>query len=175
MRTTPNGVADQDRLGGYFLYTLPDQLSDVLVLLSGLTMDATKRPELVRQALSHWMFEHIHPFHDGNGRIGRLLVSLVMSWKGATANACVFLGEGVRQNKELYVEGLRGARSTGDFAPWTRTFLALAEQTNLGRLSKLASLLSHRQKATAKLRSHSLVHPLIPWALTHPKFTVKDA
>ncbi|MBF0354325.1 MAG: Fic family protein [Alphaproteobacteria bacterium] len=178
LKTIPNGVADQDRPGGYFLYTHPDRLQETLAAWKLLTMDSAKRPELVRQALAHWMFEHIHPFPDGNGRIGRLLVPLAMSWKGATQNACAFLGEGVRQNKGLYVEGLKAARSTGDFARWTRTFLALAEQTaraNQNRLSKLAGLMAGWQKATAKFRAHSLVHPLVPWALTHPKFTVKDA
>jgi len=177
LKTTPNGVADKERPGGYFLYTHPDHLNDVLSQWTMLAMGSEKRPELVRQALAHWMFEHIHPFADGNGRIGRLLVPLAMRWKGTTQNACAFLGEGVRQNKDLYIEGLKAARASGDFAPWTRTFLALAEQTaraNSARLAKLAKLLADWQKVTGKFRSHSLVHLLVPWALTHPKFTVKD-
>jgi Fic family protein len=64
--------------------------------------------------VSHWVFEHIHPVADGNGRIGRLLVPLMLRQKGATDAACAFFGEAVHEEKALYVEALRAAPVTGD-------------------------------------------------------------
>jgi Fic family protein len=62
------------------------------------------------------MFEHIHPVTDGNGRIGRLLVPLMLRSKCATRAACACFGEAVHEDKDLYVEALKAARRTGTWA-----------------------------------------------------------
>ncbi|WP_158047589.1 Fic family protein [Skermanella pratensis] len=172
-----NCTADYDSPNGMFFYTRPGSVDAALDDWERFTLD-TGGPELVRQALSHWMFEHIHPVDDGNGRVGRLLVPLVLKRKSATDNACCFLGEAVHSNKDLYVDGLKRGRLTGDLAHWTRLLLSFAAQTaerNLMRLERLGEILGRWQAATAGLRSHSLVHRLVPWVLTRPAFTVRDA
>ena len=172
-----NCTADYDSPNGMFFYTRPASLGAALEDWERFTLD-TGGPELVRQALSHWMFEHIHPVEDGNGRVGRLLVPLVLKRKSATANACCFIGEAVHSNKDLYIDGLKRGRLTGDLTHWTRLLLSFAAQTaerNLSRLDRLAEILGRWQAATASVRSHSLVHRLVPWVLTRPAFTVRDA
>ena len=87
----PNFVRDPEFPDGFFGYTNPPLVVDALGDWREFTLASDARtPELVRQLLSHWMFEHIHPVPDGNGRIGRLLVPILMKWKGQTAMACTF-------------------------------------------------------------------------------------
>ncbi len=172
-----NSTFDPD-LGGAFHYTRPGSLSAALAEWDAFTSTRDTYPALVRAALSHWMFEHIHPFTDGNGRVGRLLIPLVLRWQGTTANACAFLGESVHENKQLYIDALKAGRRNGDLAPWSRVCLALitqASQANLERLAKLGGILARWRGATSSFRSHGVIHDLVPYALTKPVFTVRDA
>ncbi len=134
--------------------------------------------EAVRQCLGHWTFEHVHPVHDGNGRIGRLLVPLVMRRKGYTRRASAFVSEGVYHDKELYVEALKSTRVTGDTLGWTRLMLGFMDQgarANLSRLDGLLALKARWERETKGVRSDGVVHRLVPFALTRPAFTVRDA
>jgi Fic family protein len=135
-------------------------------------------PELLRQAASHWMFEHIHPVSDGNGRIGRLLVPLVLRIKGGTKTACAFIGEAVHEDKQLYVEALKDGRISGDLTGWTRLMLSLVARTaraNIERIDALRNIEAQWRRATSGFRRDSAVHPLVELALTRPAFTVNDA
>lgn len=173
-----NSTYDTDEPDGWFRYTLPRTTVKSLMEWNEFTMKRdTPVPELVRQAASHWMFEHIHPVPDGNGRIGRLLVPLVTKWKGETSTACAFLGEAVHENKDLYIEGLKGVRRSGDMMPWTRMFLSFIEQNaraNLERLDRITGLQQEWSASLKGVRADSLLHRLVPWAVVHPAFTVKD-
>ena len=174
----PNGTHDDEAPSGIFYYCSPDTVKAAMTEWEALTLAVDSRPELVRQALSHWMFEHIHPVPDGNGRIGRLMVPIMMRQKGVVEHACAFLGEAVHINKNIYIEALKRGRLLGDLTGWTRVFCAMAKQTaeaNLSRLEKLGSLHARWLAVTSGVRSHSAVHPLVPWVLTKPKFTVRDA
>jgi len=74
--------------------------------------------------------------------------------------------------------GCYRGRLAGDMTHWTRLLLSFAARTaerNLARLERLAEIHAHWERATAGLRSHSLVHRLVPWVLTRPAFTVRDA
>jgi Fic family protein len=176
-KTHPNGIFDPD-LGGAFHYTRPSSLPEALKEWEAFTTAANGRPELVRQALSHWMFEHIHPVPDGNGRVGRLLVPLLLRHKGVALHACAFMGEAVHHDKELYVQALKHARRTGDMGSWSRVCLSLIAQTataNSERLERLGGIYARWRHATKGVRSHSVVHQMAPWILTKPKFTVTDA
>jgi len=137
-----------------------------------------RTPETVRQVLSHWMFEHIHPVPDGNGRIGRLLVPVMLRRKGATRAACAFLGEAVHEDKDLYVEALKTARISADMTAWTRLMLSFLQRSaaaNLDRLARLAGVEAQWRGVLARFRSDSMVHKLAPFALTRPAFTIEDA
>lgn len=115
LKVHPNGTYDPEASGATFFYTAPASTSQALAAWDAFTAEADDRPELVRQALSHWLFEHIHPVPDGNGRVGRLLVPIALRRKGALLHACAFLGEAVHLNKNVYVDALKDARSTGEF------------------------------------------------------------
>ena len=177
-KTHPNGTYDPDGVDGLFYYTLPASLPDVLADWEALTMGEDDRPELIRQALSHWMFEQIHPVHDGNGRVGRLLVPTLLLRKGAFQHACAFLGEAVHRNKDVYIDGLKDARRSGDFSAWCRVFCAMVLRTalaNSARLDQLGAVFQHWRAVTGRIRAHSVVHDLVPWMLANPGFTIREA
>jgi len=177
-KTTLNATYDPD-LGGFFYYSRPESLADLMAQWEIFTMtEGDGKPELLRQALSHWLFEHIHPVHDGNGRAGRLLVPILMRRKGGLRHASAFLGEAVHLNKAVYIDAMKDGRRTGNFALWCRVFCSLAMQTatsNLDRLERLGAIHARWLAATRGVRAHSVVHDLIPWVLTTPRFTVRDA
>ncbi|MBV9969677.1 MAG: Fic family protein, partial [Xanthobacteraceae bacterium] len=179
LKLRANGAADPDAPGGFFFYTQPASVGEALEDWRAFTLATDPRtPEIVRQVLSHWMFEHIHPVADGNGRIGRLLMPLMLRQKGTTHAACAFFGEAVHEEKALYVEALRAARVTGDTGPWTRLMLAFLARTaaaNLSRLARLAAIDAEWRRIAARFRADSMVHALAPFALTRPVFTVRDA
>jgi Fic family protein len=179
LKTRSNGTADRDAPGGFFYYTQPASVAAALDEWRRFTLASDPRtPEMVRQILSHWMFEHIHPVADGNGRIGRLLVPLMLRSKGATRAACAFFGEAVHEDKELYVEALKAARLSADMGPWTRLMLSFLEHTaggNLARLTRLAAVDSDWRRIASEFRSDSMVHKLATFALTRPVFTLRDA
>jgi Fic family protein len=179
LKTLPNFVRDPEFPEGFFGYTSPSSVVDVMRDWREFTLTTEPRtPELLRQLLSHWMFEHIHPVPDGNGRIGRLLVPILMKLKGQTAMACAFFGEAVHEEKALYVEALKDARITGKMSNYARQMLAFAKttaQANLERLDKLQALEAEWKAYFTNVRSDSVVHRLVEYAITKPVFTVNDA
>ena len=178
-KTLPNFVKDPEFPEGFFGYTSPSSVADTMRDWREFTLAADpKTPELLRQLLSHWMFEHIHPVPDGNGRIGRLLVPILMKLKGQTTMACTFFGEAVHEEKGMYVETLKDARMTGKMTNYARQMLAFVSTTaqkNLERLDKLQALEAEWKAHFANVRSDSVVHRLVAYAATKPVFTVKDA
>jgi len=179
LKERANGTADLDAPGGLFYYTQPASVPQALAEWRDFTLASDPRtPETVRQVLSHWMFEHIHPVPDGNGRIGRLLVPVMLRRKGATRAACAFLGEAVHEDKDLYVEALKTARISADMTAWTRLMLSFLQRSaaaNLDRLARLAGVEAQWRGVVARFRSDSMVHKLAPFALTRPAFTIEDA
>jgi hypothetical protein len=100
-----------------------------------------------------------------------------MRLKG-TAMACTFFGEAVHEQKALYVEAVKGAGITGKMSNYVRQMLAFVSTTaqkNLERLDKLQALEAEWKAQFANVRSDSVVHRLVEYAVTKPVFTVNDA
>ena len=80
-------------------------------------------PVLLRAALSHVQFETIHPFLDGNGRVGRLLITLLLCDAGVLRQPLLYLSLFLKQNRSTYYDLLSRVRSTGDWEAWLDFFL----------------------------------------------------
>jgi Fic family protein len=79
-------------------------------------------PALVKAALAHLQFETIHPFLDGNGRIGRLLITLLLCHERVLREPLLYSSLYFKQNRQRYYDGLNGARESGDFERWLDFF-----------------------------------------------------
>jgi Fic family protein len=80
-------------------------------------------PPLIRCGLLHYQFETIHPFNDGNGRIGRLLITLFLAWKGILSEPMLYLSAYLKTHQQEYYDRLTQVRIDGNFEAWTRFFL----------------------------------------------------
>ena len=122
-------------------------------------------PTLIRAGLAHVQFETIHPFLDGNGRVGRLLVTLLLCDTGVLRDPLLYLSLYLKQHRGKYYELLEHVRRTGDWEQWLAFFLEGVQSTAEGavaafrRLSDLfgsdrAAVEQHGRRAGSALRVH---------------------
>ena len=97
-------------------------------------------PVLVRAALAHVQFETIHPFLDGNGRVGRLLITFLLCHAGLLREPLLYLSLYLKQNRAAYYELLEQVRRTGDWEAWLAFFLDGVRQTADGAVSTVQRL-----------------------------------
>ena len=100
----------------------PDDLLDHLSRWEDFLHDETT-PPLVHAALMHYQFEAIHPFIDGNGRVGRLLITLCLCARGVLPEPLLSLSAFFEATRHDYYNGLRGITERGDWAGWIEYFL----------------------------------------------------
>lgn len=108
----------------------PDRLRQSLDALERyLNDDAAQTPVLVKAALAHVQFETIHPFEDGNGRLGRLLITLLLCAEQTLREPILYLSLYFKQHRQEYYDRLQRVRTEGDWEGWLGFFLRGLEQT----------------------------------------------
>lgn len=147
----------------------PDQLLDCLGALEKfLHNDPVKTPILIKAALAHVQFETIHPFLDGNGRIGRLLISFLVCAEGALREPMLYLSLYFKKNRRQYYDLLQEVRVTGDWERWLTFFLIGLQETadqaaaTARQLMELAAKDEQRIKTLGRAAGSALrVHHLL--------------
>ena len=87
-------------------------------------------PDLIKSAILHYQFESIHPFLDGNGRIGRLLIPLYIQSKGMLEKSCLYISDYIERNKDAYYDMLTRVRTHNDMIGWIKFFLEVVIETS---------------------------------------------
>ncbi len=97
--------------------------------------ESTEIPVLIRAGLAHVQFETIHPFLDGNGRVGRLLITFLLCHSGVLREPLLYLSLYLNQNRATYYELLDSVRRDGDWEAWLRFLLDGVRETGEGAVS----------------------------------------
>lgn len=105
---------------------VPDLMSNLEKFLHA---DAEIAPPLIRIAIAHYQFETIHPFLDGNGRLGRLMISLYLAAEGLLSKPALYLSDYFERNKTAYVDHLMAVRDGHHLREWLIFFLHGVEET----------------------------------------------
>jgi Fic family protein len=103
--------------------------------------DATISDPLTRAAMAHVQFETLHPFLDGNGRVGRLLITLLLSVEGVLREPLLYLSLFLKQHRETYYELLQKVRTEGDWEDWLDFFFQGITETSDSAVSTAQRLL----------------------------------
>ena len=101
---------------------------------------------LVRAALAHVQFETIHPFLDGNGRVGRLLIALLLADTGTLKQPLLYLSLYFKRHRSTYYELLDEMRTTGNWERWLLFFLEGVRETSQGAVDTCARLVAQFDK-----------------------------
>lgn len=117
-------------------------------------------PLLVQCALIHYQFETIHPFLDGNGRVGRLLITFFLVWKGIIQKPLLYLSYYFKKNRQEYYDRLTMVRNNGDYEQWVNFFLEGVIQIAQDALQQTRSILDLHEKHKNLLWEKNISSPL---------------
>ena len=154
-------------------------LDGLLSDLQSFAKDPPKEiPVLVRCALLHYQFEAIHPFEDGNGRVGRLLISLILAGSGTLSKPLLYLSAYFERNRTEYYDLLRRVSRNNEWPEWIRFFL-----TGVVQCSKEAIDVTHRflalrskyEKNLKEYRASGNAIALTMWLFSNPVVTIPTA
>ena len=178
LRRSQNWIGGTRPGNAAFVPPPPQQVVDLLTDLERFIHDAAPDlPPLVRVALIHAQFETIHPFLDGNGRIGRLLIATLLEHWGLLKEPLVYLSGYLKQHQAEYYRRLSAIRSEGDWEGWVSFFLegvAVAAADAERSIIDVASLIAaDRRRLLESPKAGPISYRLFELLPTMPRFSVE--
>lgn len=137
-------------------------------------------PSLIRIGIAHYQFETIHPFLDGNGRIGRLLITLFLVDAKILCKPLLYLSSYFEKNKENYYDNLTRVRQKNDMVRWLKYFLIGIEHTSGEAVETLSKVITLKQELESKIqndwgRRTQKGMKLLQELFLNPVITIKEA
>ena len=123
-----------------FVPAPPQYLADLMSDWEVFLHDGSPMPPLIRCALMHYQFEAIHPFRDGNGRIGRLLIPLLLIERNVLNSPLLYLSAYFEAHRQAYYDHLYPVSTTGEWDPWLGFFLAGVLEQSLDAMRRARAL-----------------------------------
>jgi Fic family protein len=160
-----------------FIPPPPGDLSDCFGALERFLHDQDQ-PPLVLAGLAHVQFETIHPFLDGNGRVGRLLITLLLVERNVLSRPLLYLSLFLKQNRTEYYDRLSAVRSNGDWEGWLRFFLTGVTVTANDAVSVAGAIAGLRDRHLRLAATESVGRfgvPMLDLLAEQPLVTVKYA
>ena len=129
-------------------------------------------PDLIQCAMMHVQFETIHPFLDGNGRVGRLLITFFLMQRGRLSEPLLYLSAFIDAHKGDYYDLLQRVRTHGDWVPWIRFFLQGVTETATEAGQQSKELHRLREQYRSQLRDKPNALGLIDELFVNPYMTI---
>lgn len=152
-RRSQNWIGGTRPGNAHYVPPPPHAVSDCMSDLERFLHDESQPfPILVKSALAHVQFETIHPFLDGNGRIGRLLITLLLCHEGVLSDPMLYLSLYLKQHRDEYYRQLDQVRERGDWESWLGFFLEGITETANGTVATARRLtdLFHQDRETVQ-------------------------
>jgi len=143
----PPGVTINDAV---FIPPAPNQVGELMSNLIIFMHRTDSIPPLVKIGLIHAQFETIHPFLDGNGRIGRLLITFYLYWKGILTRPLLYLSYYLKKHRDEYYDYLMKIRLEGDWENWLKFFLQGVVEISLEAASSAKEIIGLKEKLAKK-------------------------
>ena len=132
-------------------------------------------PDLIQCAVMHEQFEAIHPFLDGNGRVGRLLITLFLIERQRLPQPLLYLSVFIEAHRQEYYELLQRVRTHGDWKGWLRWFLRGVEITARDAAQRAAQLMAMRESYRGQLAGKATATRLLDGLFVNPYVSVRRA
>jgi Fic family protein len=162
---------------GQVYYTPPDNEHDIRRLLKNyedyFNEEAPQHEIYARAAILHYQFEAIHPFHDGNGRTGRILIPLYLTSQKVLDGPLLFVSKFILENRDEYYELLRNVAYKGEWKSWIVYMLRAFEQQadyTLGVLKKINHFKTKLEANLNDLMGHTYARDIASFLYEHPFF-----
>lgn len=179
-RRSQNWIGGASLADAAFIPPHHDDLAELLTDLESFWHnESIQVPHLVRCALSHYQFETIHPFLDGNGRIGRLLITLYLVCHGLLSKPSLYLSAHLERHRGAYYDALTRVRESNDIGHWVRFFLQAVIETAENGKRTFQRILALRQEIDIQVvtlgRRAENAHSLVLRLYQEPVVSVNQA
>jgi Fic family protein len=171
-KTDQNYLADRARRKVLFIPVSPERLQDAMEELFRY-IDSSDEEILIRTAVSHLEFEAIHPFKDGNGRIGRMLIPLMLWKAGAISEPYFYMSGYLEERRDDYIDKMREVSASGHWTNWVVFFLEALEaqaQQNLQKAEEIRGLYEDMKTKFREILSSQWSLAALDFMFTRPIF-----
>ncbi|MBD8922563.1 Fic family protein [bacterium] len=151
-RKSQNWIGGSRPSNALYVPPVPDKIYDCISDLEKfINNDNIKTPELIKIAMIHYQFEAIHPFLDGNGRTGRILIPIYMISKNLISKPYFYISDYIEENKTAYYDFLSRVRSHNDMIAWIKFFLEATISTAINARLKFEKVVEFTKNMDKKI------------------------
>lgn len=150
-RTSQNWIGGASIMDAQFVPPPPHEVQALMADLEQFMHAEDNLPPLIRIGIAHYQFETIHPFLDGNGRLGRLLITLYLLREGVLPQPLLYLSDFFEQHRQLYYDNLMLVRHTHNITQWLLFFLSGVIETAQKSITTLRTIKRLQEKWTKKI------------------------
>ena len=152
IRKTQNWIGGSSLQDAFFIPPEPNMLPDLLTDIEKfLHNESLQVPEIIRAGIVHYQFETIHPFLDGNGRTGRLLIILYLISTGLLNKPVLYISDFFERNRISYYDSLSMVKQTNNITQWLKFFLSGVIETSKNSIKTFEEIIKLKKEVKSKL------------------------